>query len=86
MASYGYNPDIADVIRPLGQSKVSKKETGFRTIPDVNVNTTTAQKRLNTKNIMTGQINGNQQIRGQIQIKDRQNRTVMIMGYEEGGF
>ena len=31
-ADYGYNDKVADVIRPLGQGKVSKTEYGFRKV------------------------------------------------------
>lgn len=86
MATYGYNSDLADVVRPLGQAKVNKRQTGFRTIQDVDITSTSAQKRVNARNIMTGQLNGVQQIRGKIQIKDRMGRTVMDMGYEKHGF
>lgn len=86
MAEYGYNSDLADVIRPLGQGEVSKTEYGFRTIPNVEVRANAEQLRVDTTRWGTGQQRGNQQIRGQIQVTNAQGRKVMVMGYGKGMF
>lgn len=86
MAEYGYNSDLADVIRPLGQGTVSKTEYGFRTIPNVEVRANAFQNRVDTTRLATGQQRGNQQIRGQIQVTNAQGRKVMVMGYGKGMF
>jgi hypothetical protein len=86
MAEYGYNSELADVIRPLGQGTVSKTEYGFRTIPNVEVRANAQQNRVDTSRWGTGQQRGNQQIRGQIQVMNAQGRRVMVMGYKKGGF
>lgn len=86
MAEYGYDAQIADVIRPLGQGKVSKPETGFRTIPNVEITANAFQRRVDTGNLATGQLRGNQQVRGQIQVVNSNGRKVMVMGYGKGMF
>jgi len=86
MSQYGYNSEIADVIRPLGQSTVKKRQTGFSTIPDVPILNTTNQTKINARDVRTGQLRGNQQIRGLITIMDEMGRNVLIMGYSPGSF
>lgn len=86
MADYGYNSDLADVIRPLGQGTVSKTEYGFRTIPNVEIRANSSQNRVDTGRLATGQLRGNQQVRGQIQVVNAQGRKVMTMGYGKGMF
>lgn len=83
---YGYNNELADVIRPLGQGTVQKVEYGFRKIPDVAIRDNSATIGLNSNRISTGAIRGNQQIRGQIQVVDNNGRKVMVMGYGKGQF
>lgn len=86
MAEYGYNSELADVIRPLGQGTVSKTEYGFRTIPNVEVRANSSQNRIDTSRWGSGQQRGIQQIRGQFQVVNAQGRKVMVMGYKKGGF
>lgn len=88
MASYdyGYNAQVADVIRPLGQGKVQKPENGFRTIQNVEVMSNAVQNRVDTHNLATGQLRGTQRVRGQIQVVNAQGRKVMVMGYGKGKF
>lgn len=88
MASYdyGYNENVADVVRPLGQGKVSKTEYGFRKVDNVEITANSRQSRINSARISTGQLYGNQQVRGQIQIVNSNGRKVMVMGYAKGKF
>lgn len=85
-SDYGYNSEVADVIRPLGQGTVKKPEHGFRSIPNVEIRATSAQNRVDTGRLATGQLRGNQQVRGQIQVVTAQGRKVMVMGYGKGKF
>lgn len=86
MAEYGYNEQVADVIRPLGQGKVQKPENGFRTIPNVEITANANQRRVDTGVLATGQLRGTQRIRGQIQVVNANGRKVMVMGYGKGKF
>lgn len=83
---YGYNEQVADVIRPLGQGKVQKPVVGFRTVPNVEITSNATQKRVDTGNLATGQLRGTQRIRGQIQVVNANGRKVMVMGYGKGKF
>ena len=64
-ADYGYNDKIADIIRPLGQGRVSKTEYGFRKVDNVDINDNSYQKRVDAGNLATGQMRGTQRLRGQ---------------------
>lgn len=83
---YGYNEQIADIIRPLGQGKVKKPEDGFRTVDNVEITANANQNRVDTGNLATGQLRGTQRVRGQIQVVNAQGRKVMVMGYGKGKF
>lgn len=85
-SDYGYNSQVADVIRPLGQGTVRKTEYGFRSIPNVEITANAVQRRVDTGNLATGQLRGTQRIRGQIQVVNANGRKVMVMGYGKGMF
>lgn len=85
-SDYGYNSQVADVIRPLGQGTVKKTEYGFRSIPNVEITSNAVQRRVDTGNLATGQLRGTQRIRGQIQVVNANGRKVMVMGYGKGKF
>lgn len=85
-SDYGYNSQVADVIRPLGQGTVRKTEYGFRSIPNVEITANAEQRRVDTGNLATGQLRGTQRIRGQIQVVNANGRKVMVMGYGKGKF
>lgn len=84
--NYGYNSQVADVIRPLGQSTVKKTENGFRTVPNVEVGAGAKTDRVDTYKLATGVLVGTQQVKGQIQVVDANGRKVMVMGYAKGKF
>ena len=85
-ANYGYDPRVADVIRPLGQGTVKKTENGFRTVQNVEVGAGARQDRVDTYKLATGVLVGTQQVKGQIQVVDSNGRKVMVMGYGKDKF
>lgn len=85
-ANYGYDPQVADVIRPLGQGTVKKTENGFRTVQNVEVGAGAKQDRVDTYKLATGVLVGTQQVKGQIQVVDSNGRKVMVMGYGKDKF
>lgn len=85
-ANYGYNEKMADVIRPLGQGTVRKTLGGFRSVSDVPIDANSQTFGLDSTRIRTGNLRGNQQIQGQIQVVDTNGRKVMVMGYGKGKF
>ena len=82
--NYGYDEQVADVIRPLGQGTVKKPLNGFRSVDNVEITANAFQKRVDTGNLATGQMRGTQRIRGQIQVVNANGRKVM--GYGKGKF
>ena len=84
--NYGYNNQVADVVRPLGQGRVLKTTNGFRSIDNVEIGSNAVQNRIRAGDISTGQMRGTQRIKGQIQIVDSNGQKVMIMGYQKGQF
>lgn len=84
--NYGYDDQVADVIRPLGQGTVKKPLNGFRSVDNVEITANAFQKRVDTGNLATGQMRGTQRIRGQIQVVNANGRKVMVMGYGKGKF
>lgn len=83
---YGYDSQMADVIRPLGQGTVKKTINGFRTVDNVEVGVGAKVSRVNTYELATGTLKGTQQVKGQIQVVDANGRKVMIMGYGKDKF
>lgn len=83
---YGYNSELADVIRPLGQGTVKKTINGFRTVDNVEVGAGAKVSRVNTYELATGTLKGVQQVKGQIQVVDANGRKVMVMGYGKDKF
>ena len=85
-ANYGYNDKVADVIRPLGQGTVRKTLNGFRSVSDDPISSNAETYGFDAGRVRTGNLRGNQQIRGQIQVVDSNGRKVMVMGYGKGKF
>ena len=74
------------VIRPLGQGTVRKPLTGFRSVSDVPISANAETYGFDTGRVRAGNLRGNQQVRGQIQVVDSNGRKVMVMGYGKGKF
>lgn len=85
-SKYGYDGKVADVIRPLGQGTVRKTLDGFRKVDDVPISSNAEAYGFDTGRVRTGNLRGNQQVRGQIQVVDSNGRKVMVMGYGKGKF
>lgn len=85
-SNYGYDSQVADVIRPLGQGTVKKTENGFRTVQNVEVGAGAHVGRVNTYEVATGTLKGTQLVKGQIQVVNANGRKVMIMGYGKDKF
>lgn len=85
-ANYGYNEKVADVIRPLGQGTVKKALDGFRKVSDVDITANSSVYGIDSTRVRTGNLRGNQQVRGQIQVVDNNGQKVMVMGYGKGKF
>lgn len=86
MAESVYNPNTADIqteYEQLGKTKLTK---GFAQIDDTNIDNIAEQTQLAPRQVRTGELRGDQQIRGLIKVEDRSGRTVVMMGYSPGSF
>ena len=86
MAESVYNPNTADIqteYEQLGKTKLTK---GFAEIDDTNIDNIAEQTQLAPRQVRTGEMRGDQQIRGLIKAEDRSGRIVVMMGYSPGSF
>lgn len=86
MADAVYNPNTADIettYEQLGKTKMSK---GFAEIDDMNMEDIAQQNQIAPRQVRTGEMRGDQQIRGLIKAEDRSGRVVVMMGYSPGSF
>lgn len=86
MADAVYNPNTADLETPYEGLDTSKLTKGFREIQDVNLTNISEQTQMAPRQVRTGEMRGDQQIRGLIKVEDRSGRTVVMMGYSPGSF
>lgn len=86
MANNVYDPTTADVVTTFGELKTTKMTKGFAEIGDTDVNNMANQSQIAPRMVRTGQLRGDQQVRGLIKVEDRSGRVVMMMGYSPGAF
>ena len=86
MANAVYDPNTNDLVPSFSQIKQSKLEKGFAEIDNVSEDSIAQQNQIAPRQTRTGMTRGDQQIEGLIQIKDRNGRVVMMMGYSPGAF
>jgi hypothetical protein len=86
MAESIYNPNTADIDGSFQQIKTTKMTQGFATIDDMNLNNIAEQNQIAPRAVRTGEMRGDQQLRGLIKVEDRSGRTVVMMGYSPGSF
>ncbi len=86
MADAVYNPNTADLQTSYEQLGKTKMMQGFAEIDDMNINDIAEQNQTAPRNIRTGEMRGDQQVRGLIKVEDRSGRVVMMLGYSPGAF
>ena len=86
MANNVYDPTTADVVTSFSQLKSSEMTKGFAEIGDTDINNLAQQSQIAPRMVRTGQLRGDQQVRGLIKVEDRSGRVVMMMGYSPGSF
>lgn len=86
MAESVYNPNTGDLQVPYQQLKESKLSSGFATIDDTNIDNIAQQNQIAPRQVRTGEMRGDQQVRGLIKVEDRSGRIVMMFGYSPGAF
>jgi len=86
MAESVYNPNKADIQTEYEQLNKTKLTKGFAEIDDTNIDNIAEQTQLAPRQVRTGELRGDQQIRGLIKTEDRSGRIVVMMGYSPGSF
>lgn len=86
MAESVYNPNTADIQTEYEQLNKTKLTKGFAEIDDTNIDNIAEQMQLAPRQVRTGELRGDQQIRGLIKTEDRSGRVVVMMGYSPGSF
>lgn len=86
MANNVYDPNVADVVTSFSQIKTTEMTKGFAEIGDTDITTIAMQGQIAPRLVRTGELRGDQQVRGLIKVEDRNGRVVMMMGYSQGSF
>lgn len=86
MAESVYNSNTGDIETQYEQIKTSDMKQGFAEIDDTNINNIAEQTQMAPRQVRTGELRGDQQIRGLIKAEDRSGRTVVMLGYSPGSF
>lgn len=86
MAEAVYNPNTADIQTQYEQLGKTKMKQGFAEIDDMNLDNIAEQTQMAPRQVRTGEMRGDQQIRGLIKAEDRSGRVVVMLGYSPGSF
>lgn len=86
MANGVYDPNTGDLVTEFSEIKKTKMKQGFNEIDYTDVNSIAQQNQIAPRQVRTGELRGDQQVRGLIKVEDRSGRVVMMLGYSPGAF
>ncbi len=86
MANSVYDPNTGDLVTEFTQIKKTKMKQGFNEVDYTDVNAIAQQNQIAPRQVRTGELRGDQQVRGLIKVEDRSGRLVMMLGYSPGAF
>lgn len=86
MANGVYDPNTGDLVTEFSEIKKTKMKQGFNEIDYTDVNAIAQQNQIAPRQVRTGELRGDQQVRGLIKVEDRSGRVVMMLGYSPGAF
>lgn len=86
MANSVYNPNTGDLVTEFSEIKKTKMKQGFNEINYTDINAMAEQQQIAPRQVRTGELRGDQQVRGLIKVEDRSGRVVMMLGYSPGAF
>lgn len=86
MANSVYNPNTGDLVTEFSEIKKTKMKQGFNEINYTDINAMAEQQQIAPRQVRTGELRGDQQVRGLIKVEDRSGRVVMMFGYSPGAF
>ena len=86
MANSVYDPNTGDLVTEFSEIKKTKMKQGFNEVDYTDVNAIAQQTQIAPRQVRTGELRGDQQVRGLIKVEDRSGRLVMMLGYSPGAF
>jgi len=86
MANGVYDPNTGDLVTEFSEIKKTKMKQGFNEIDYTDVNSIAQQNQIAPRQVRTGELRGDQQVRGLIKVEDRSGRVVMMLGYSPNSF
>ncbi len=86
MANSVFDPNTGDLVTEFSEIKKTKITQGFNEIDYTDINAMAQQQQIAPRQVRTGELRGDQQVRGLIKVEDRSGRVVMMLGYSPGAF
>ncbi|ATW62243.1 hypothetical protein CQ476_42 [TM7 phage DolZOral124_53_65] len=86
MANSVFDHNTGDIVTKFSEIKKTKMDQGFREIDYTDVTAMSQQHQIAPRQVRTGELRGDQQVRGLIKVEDRSGRIVMMFGYSPGAF
>lgn len=86
MANGVFDHNTGDLVTEFSEIKKTKMKQGFNEIDYTDINAMAQQQQIAPRQVRTGELRGDQQVRGLIKVEDRSGRLVMMLGYSPGAF
>lgn len=86
MANGVFDHNTGDLVTEFSEIKKTKMKQGFNEVDYTDLNAMAQQQQIAPRQVRTGELRGDQQVRGLIKVEDRSGRVVMMLGYSPGAF
>lgn len=86
MANSVFDQNTGDLVTEFSEIKKTKMKQGFNEVDYTDINAMAQQQQIAPRQVRTGELRGDQQVRGLIKVEDRSGRVVMMLGYSPGAF
>lgn len=86
MARGVFDHKTGDLVTEFSEIKKTKMKQGFNEVDYTDINAMAEQQQIAPRQVRTGELRGDQQVRGLIKVEDRSGRVVMMLGYSPGAF
>ncbi len=86
MAGNVFDQNTGDLVTEFSEIKKTKMKQGFNEVDYTDINAMAQQQQIAPRQVRTGELRGDQQVRGLIKVEDRSGRIVMMLGYSPGAF
>lgn len=81
-----FDQNTGDIVTEFTEIKKTKMKQGFNEVDYTDINAMAQQQQIAPRQVRTGELRGDQQVRGLIKVEDRSGRIVMMLGYSPGAF